>query len=83
MRQSGVEAEPETAIAIDVAVNHGSRASSVVCVEAASPSGVGQHLLDHQGNDVSERELDQMETGHPDLLIAEPVEVIWPLCSGR
>ena len=73
MRQSGVEVEPETAVAIDVTVNHWSRASPVVCVDAAAPSGSASTLLDHQSIDVNERELDQMETGHPDPLIVEPV----------
>ena len=73
MRQSGVEVEPETAVAIDVTVNHWSRASPAVCVDAASPSGSASTLLDHQGIDVNKRELDQMETVHSDLLIVKPV----------
>ena len=73
MRQSGVEVEPETAVAIDVTVNHWSRTSPVVCVDAAAPSGSASILLDHQRVDVNERKLDQMETVHSDLLIVKPV----------
>ena len=73
MRQSGVEVEPETAVAIDVTVNYGGRASPAVCVDAASPSGSASILLDHQRVDVNERELDQMEAVHSDLLMVKPV----------
>ena len=54
-------------------VDHGSDASPVVCVEAAAPGGFGQYLLDHEGVDVDERQLNQMQTEHPDLLIVDPV----------
>ena len=68
-----MEVEPEAPVGIDVAMDHGRDASPVVRVEAVAPSGFSQHLLDHEGVDVNERELDQMKTEHPDLLIIDPV----------
>jgi hypothetical protein len=68
-----VEVEPEASVGIDVAVDHRRDASPVVRVETAAPSGFGQYLLDHEGVDIDKRQLNQMKTEHPDLLIVGPV----------
>ena len=67
--QPGAEIEPEAAIRVDVAVDEWSEASHVICVETVLPSGFGQDLLNHEGVDVDERKLDQMEAKHADLLV--------------
>jgi hypothetical protein len=58
--QPGVQVEPEAAVGIDVAVDQGRDSSQVVGIEAGAPGGLGQDLLDHEGVDIDERQLDQV-----------------------
>lgn len=59
--QPGVKVEAKAAIRVDVGIKQRCDAPEIVDVEPVLSGGFGEHLLDREGVDIDERELQQME----------------------
>ena len=71
--QARVQVEAEAAVGIDMAVDQRCEAPQIVGIQAILPSWFGENLLDHKCVDVDERELDQVQRQHTDLLVVAAV----------
>ena len=64
-----MQVEEKAAVGIDVTVDQRRDAAKVLRVESAGPCRFSQDLLDHEGVDVDEGELQEMKREHADLLV--------------
>ena len=64
-----MQVEKKAAVGIDVAIKERGDAAKVLSIETARPCRFGQDLLDHEGVDVDEGDLQQMKRKHTDLLV--------------
>ena len=63
--------EPEAAVGGDMGVDERGDAAQVVRVQPPGPGRFDEHLLDHEGVDVDQRELKQVEREHSGHEIAK------------
>ena len=64
-----MQVEKKAAVGIDVAIEERGDAAKVLSIETARPCRFGQDLLDHEGVDVDEGDLQQMKRKHTDFLV--------------